>query len=153
MQVFPGLVEVLRWYDMSLLVSYWKNNLSTETSVRSYGASLSFLYSLTHAAKLSSLLNDPPDNWQVWLIPCLQNTLKSSYWVQMGIINCWYMKILIYYWSLKIGLSFFFYVINFGGYTTAKTTRQSFILCQLITLNKWRYWIHQKVVLHNLSDS
>ncbi|XP_067933195.1 uncharacterized protein [Watersipora subatra] len=63
-QVFPGLVEVLRWYDMSLLVSYWKNNLSTETSVRSYGASLSFLYSLTHAAKLSSLLNDPPDNWQ-----------------------------------------------------------------------------------------
>ena len=65
LQVLPGLVEILRWYDMSLLVSYWADNLSTETSVRSYGATLSLLYSASHAAKLAPLLNDPPDSWQV----------------------------------------------------------------------------------------
>jgi len=63
-QVLPCLVEIMRWYDMSILVKFWSDHLNSDTSVLSYGAALSFLYSVTHAAKLSPLLQDPPDSWQ-----------------------------------------------------------------------------------------
>ena len=65
LQVLPCLVEIMRWYDMSLLVNFWSDHLKPVSSMLSYGAALSFLYSVTHAAKLSPLLQDPPDSWQV----------------------------------------------------------------------------------------
>jgi len=65
--VLPGLIEVMRWYDMTLLVNYWTENLSSDTTIISYGASLSFFYSISHAAKLYPLMIDPPENWVVSL--------------------------------------------------------------------------------------
>ena len=68
LQVLPCLVEIMRWYDMSLLVNFWSDHLKPVSSMLSYGAALSFLYSVTHAAKLSPLLQDPPDSWQVTIL-------------------------------------------------------------------------------------
>ena len=66
-QVLPCLAEVIRWYDINLLVSVWNSYLIpvVPTCLMTYTAALLLKESVIHAVKLVPLLHKPPVSWQV----------------------------------------------------------------------------------------
>ncbi|XP_074644937.1 uncharacterized protein LOC141901529 [Tubulanus polymorphus] len=63
-QVLPLVSEVIRWFDMNLLVEFINSHLITETCVMSYGLCVLIKCAVAHAGKLQHLLNNPPAAWQ-----------------------------------------------------------------------------------------
>ena len=63
--VLPCLVEVIRWFDMTIVEDLWDNQLHAESSVLAYTACLALKYSVEHAVRLQRILKHPPATWQV----------------------------------------------------------------------------------------
>lgn len=65
-QVLPCLAEVIRWYDINLLVTVWNSylNVAVPTCLMTYTSVLLLKESVIHAVKLIPLLHKPPHTWQ-----------------------------------------------------------------------------------------
>ncbi|WAR11648.1 hypothetical protein MAR_025828 [Mya arenaria] len=65
-QVLPCLGEVIRWYDINLLVSVWNSylNVAMPTCLMTFTSVLLLKESVIHAVKLLPLLHKPPHSWQ-----------------------------------------------------------------------------------------
>ena len=66
-QVLPCLSEVVRWYDMDLLVAVWNSYLhvAMPTCLMTFTSVLTLNESVTHTVKLLPLVHRPPHSWQV----------------------------------------------------------------------------------------
>ncbi|XP_052231830.1 uncharacterized protein LOC127845146 isoform X2 [Dreissena polymorpha] len=65
-QVLPCLAEVIRWYDINLLVSLWNSylNVAMPTCLMTFTSVLILKESVIHAVKLMALMHKPPHSWQ-----------------------------------------------------------------------------------------
>ncbi|XP_060566590.1 uncharacterized protein LOC132725472 isoform X3 [Ruditapes philippinarum] len=65
-QVLPCLAEVIRWYDINLLVTVWNSylNVAVPTCLMTFTSVLLLKESVIHAVKLIPLLHKPPHSWQ-----------------------------------------------------------------------------------------
>ncbi|XP_053402647.1 uncharacterized protein LOC123549646 [Mercenaria mercenaria] len=65
-QVLPCLAEVIRWYDINLLVTVWNSylNVAVPTCLMTFTSVLLLKESVIHSVKLIPLLHKPPHTWQ-----------------------------------------------------------------------------------------
>lgn len=67
LQLLPCVVEVIRWYDMTLLTELCDAHFTGQTMLLNYGMSLAVKYSMCHAADLLMMLHCSSHLWQVSL--------------------------------------------------------------------------------------
>ena len=78
LQVMPVAVEVIRWYDVTILTELLDDHLSPATSILNYGLAMSVYSCVNHVTKLIPILNCPPPTWQV----SVQSTVRETECVQ-----------------------------------------------------------------------
>ena len=64
-KLLPSVVEVIRWFNMTMLEDFWDVHLHAESELMAYAACCSLKYSIVHAVALMKILRHPPKTWQV----------------------------------------------------------------------------------------
>ena len=74
------MVEVLRWFNMTMLEDFWDLHLHSDSDLMALAATLSLKHSIVHSVTLQKILQHPPKTWQVTthFTPVLSSSFVST---------------------------------------------------------------------------